>query len=162
MLASMREMSVAEQRYQAVLDVIAEGRTVVEVAGQSRVNRRTVHRWLAKYAAEGLEGVPDRSHRPDRCPHQMPAEIEVMVLELRRTHRCWGARRLVIELVRKGITPLPSESAVYRCLVRAGVIDPVKRQRRKEMWKRCERAGAMGRWTWWAAFCSLTARQPRH
>ncbi len=30
----MREMSVAEQRYQAVLDVIWQGRTVKDVAGQ--------------------------------------------------------------------------------------------------------------------------------
>ena len=71
----------------------------------------------------------------------MPAEIEVLVLELRRAHRYWGARRLALELVRKGVTPAASESAVYRCLLRAGVIDPVKRHRRKEMWKRWERGG---------------------
>jgi transposase InsO family protein len=76
----------------------------------------------------------------------MPAEIEVMVLELRRAHRYWGARRLALELVRKKVTPAPSESAVYRCLVRAGVIDPAKRHRRKEIWKRWERAGPMELW----------------
>ena len=97
-------MSVTEQRYQAVLDVIAEGRAVMEVASQWSVSRRTVHRWLARYEAAGLEGLPDRSHRPERCPHQMPAAIEVMVLELRRAHRYWGARRLALELVRKQVT----------------------------------------------------------
>ncbi len=70
---------MAEQRYQAVLAVIAEGRAVMEAASQWGVSRRTVHRWLARYEAEGLEGLPDRSHRPERCPHQMPAEIEVRV-----------------------------------------------------------------------------------
>ncbi len=139
-------MSVTEQRYQAVLDVIAEGRAVMEVASQWTVSRRTVHRWLARYEAAGLEGLPDRSHRPERCPHQMPAAIEVMVLELRRAHRYWGARRLALELGRKQVTPAPSESAVYRCLVRAGVIDPVKRHRRKEIWKRWERGGPMELW----------------
>jgi transposase InsO family protein len=142
----MREMSVAEQRYQAVLAVISEGRAVMEAASQWGVSRRTVHRWLARYEVDGLEGLPDRSHRPARCPHQMPAEIEVMVLELRRAHRYWGARRLALELVRKKVTPAPSESAVYRCLVRAGVIDPAKRHRRKEIWKRWERAGPMELW----------------
>src|SRR5439155_25348927 len=106
----MREKSVTEQRYDAVLGVISEGRTVMAVASQWGVSRRTVHRWLARYEAEGLEGLPDRSHRPERCHHQMPAAIEVMVLELRRTHRYWGARRLALELVRKGIAPAPSES----------------------------------------------------
>jgi transposase len=112
----MREMSVTEQRYLAVLAVIAEGRAVMEVASQWGVSRGTVHRWLARYEAEGLEGLPDRSHRPRRCPHQMPAEIEVRVLELRRAAPVLGARRLAVELVRKAITPAPSESAVYRCL----------------------------------------------
>src|SRR5712692_7266873 len=81
----MREMSVTEQRYQAVLGVLSEGRAVMEVASQRGVSRRTVHRWLARYEAQGLEGLPDRSHRPARCPHQMPAEIEVRVLELERS-----------------------------------------------------------------------------
>ena len=146
MLARMRDMSVTEQRYQAVLDVIGQGRAVMEVASQWGVSRRTVERWLARYEAQGLEGLSDRSHRPERCPHQMPAAMEVMVLELRRAHRYWGARRLVLELVRKGIMPTPSESAVYRCLLRAGVIDPVKRHRRREMWKRWERGGPMELW----------------
>jgi DNA-binding NarL/FixJ family response regulator len=38
----MREMSVAEQRYQAVLAVIAKGRSVTEVAAQWKVSRQTL------------------------------------------------------------------------------------------------------------------------
>ncbi len=53
----MREMSVTEQRYQAVLGVMAEGRAVMEVASQWGVRRRTVHRWLARNEAKGLEGL---------------------------------------------------------------------------------------------------------
>ena len=142
----MREKSVTEQRYDAVLGVISEGRTVMEVASQWGVSRRTLHRWLARYEADGLEGLPDRSHRPERCPHQMPAEVEVLVLELRRAHRYWGARRLALELARKRVTPAPSKSSVYRCLVRAGVIESDKRHRRKEIWKRWERGGPMELW----------------
>jgi transposase InsO family protein len=142
----MRQMSVTEQRYQAVLAVIGEGRTVSEVALQWRVNRRTVHRWLARYEAGGLEGLGDLSHKPVSGPHQMPAAVEALVLELRRTHRYWGARRLVLELVRRQVEPAPSESAVYRCLLRAGVIEAVARHRRKETWKRWERGEAMELW----------------
>ena len=46
-----------EQRYQAVLAVIGEGRTVTEVAAQWNVSRQTTHAWLAKYEAGGLAGV---------------------------------------------------------------------------------------------------------
>jgi len=71
----MREMSVAEQRYQAVLAVIAEGDTIKGVADRWRVSRQTIHAWLARYEAEGLDGLGDRSHRPVSCPHQMPAPV---------------------------------------------------------------------------------------
>ena len=68
------------------------------MAGKVGVSRQTLHLWLARYEAEGLEGLADRSHRPERCPHQMPAEVEVAVLELRRSRPYWGPRRLVFEL----------------------------------------------------------------
>src|SRR5690242_10711047 len=142
----MREMSVTEQRYKAVQGVLADGRTVGEVAGQWEVSRRTLHRWLSRYEGGGLEALGDGSHRPAHCPHQMPAAIEVVVLEMRRAHPYWGARRIAFELTRKGVQPAPSESAVYRCLVRAGVIDPMTRRRRRETWKRWERGSAMELW----------------
>jgi transposase InsO family protein len=142
----MREMSVIEQRYKAVQGVLAEGRTVGEVASQWEVSPRTLHRWLARYEGAGMKGLDDRSHRPVHCPHQMPAEVEVLVLEMRRAHGYWGARRIAFELARKGVQPAPSESAVYRCLVRAAVIDPMTRRRRRETWKRWERGGPMELW----------------
>jgi transposase InsO family protein len=142
----MRELSVAEQRYRAVLAVIAEGKTVTEVAAEWRVSRQTVHTWLARYEAGGLEALGDRSHRPLACPHQMSPELEAMVLELRRWKPYWGPRSLMSELVRRKVAPLPSESAVYRCLVRAGVVPQLRAGRRVEHWKRWERGGPMELW----------------
>src|SRR5229473_8714771 len=72
----MREMSVTEQRYKAVLAVIGDGRTVSEVCRDWGVSRRTMHRWLARYEGDGLEGLNHRSHRPAHSPHQMPPPVE--------------------------------------------------------------------------------------
>jgi transposase len=84
----MRELSVTEQRYQAILAVIRDGRTVTEVASEWRVSRQTVHTWLSRYEAGGLDELGDRSHRPTSCPHQISGELEAMVLELLgRAHR---------------------------------------------------------------------------
>src|SRR3954471_4604912 len=142
----MREMSVAEQRYQAVLAVIGDGRTIKEVAAQWGVSRQTLHSWLARYEAGGLEGLADRSHRPLSCPHQLPAEVEALALELRRSRPYWGARRLARELAKRGVEPTPSESAVYRALLRAGVVEGRPRRRRREHWKRWERAAPNELW----------------
>jgi transposase len=104
---------VTEQRYKAVLAVIGDGRTVSEVATDWGVSRRTLHRWLARYEGDGLEGLKDRSHRPAQSPHQMPPAVEARVLEMRRSHPYWGARRIAFELARKRVELAPSESAVY-------------------------------------------------
>ena len=142
----MRELSVAEQRYLAVLAVIAEGHPVSSVAQQWGVSRQTLHAWLRRYEASGLEGLAERSHRPVSCPHQMPVVVEAAVLEMRRQHRAWGPRRIVVELVRRGVAPVPSESGVYRALSRAGLIEVGRRPRRRESWKRWERGAAMELW----------------
>ena len=71
------ELGLVEQRYQAVLEVINHASSVTEVAARFGVSRQTMHAWLAKYEAGGLENLGDGSHRPRSCPHQMSAEVEV-------------------------------------------------------------------------------------
>lgn len=137
---------MAEQRYQAVLAVISDGLSISQVAEKVGVSRQTLHSWLARYEAAGLEGLVDRSHRPTSCPHQMPAAVEAALLELRRSRPYWGPRRLVFELAKRRIGPVPSESAAYRALVRAGMIDPRLRDRRSRKWKRWERGAPMELW----------------
>jgi transposase InsO family protein len=105
-----------------------------------------VHVWLARYEAGGVDGLGDRSHRPVSCPHQMDPAVEVVVAELRRSHPSWGPKRLLFELERGGVDPLPSESAVYRALVRLSLIDPAARRPRDRKWKRWERGRPMELW----------------
>ena len=137
---------MAEQRYEAVRAVIADGATVTEVAARFGVARKTVHGWLARYEAEGLVGLADRSHRPRSCPHQMPATVEVALVQLRLAHPSWGPRRLVFELARRGVAPVVSESAAYRALVRLNLVDPAARRPRDRRWRRWERGAPMELW----------------
>ncbi len=66
--------------------------------------------------------------------------------ELRRAHPGWGPRRLVFELAKAQVEPLPSESGVYRALVRLGLIYPDGRQRRDRKWKRWNVVSPMELW----------------
>ena len=82
----------------------------------------------------------------------MAGIVEARILELRRAHPGWGPRRILYELGKSqvagdlGAEAVPSRSAIYRCLVRAGLIDPKARRRRDEHWKRWERGAAMELW----------------
>ena len=88
------ELSVMEQRYQAVLAVVQDGWKVTEVAERLGVSRQSVHSWIVRYEAGGLAALADRSHRPSTCPHQTGAEIEARICEMRREHPGWGPRRI--------------------------------------------------------------------
>src|SRR3954451_3408881 len=117
-------MSIVEQRYQAVLAVLA-GDPVMEVAAKVGVSRQSVHTWLRRYADEGLAGLQDRSRRPDGCAHQAAPEVEALVCEMRRHHPKWGSRRIVFELGRHGCPgEVPSRMTVYRILIRHGLMTP--------------------------------------
>ena len=141
------ELGVVEQRYRAVLEVLEEGAPVVEVARRYGVARQTVHEWLARYANDGgLAGLADRSPRPASCPHQMPAVVEARIVGIRRDHPGWGPSRIRWELERAGVAPLPGRPAVYRALIRHGLIVPGKRKRRREDYRRWERSAAMQLW----------------
>jgi len=154
----VRELSVQEQKYQAVMAVLSDGRSVSEVASRWGVSRQSVHAWLRRYEDGGLAGLEPRSSRPGSCPHQMAGVVEAQVLELRRAHPGWGPRRILYELQQAagrqggGAGPVPSRSAIYRCLVRAGLIDPRSRRRRDEHWKRWERGTPMELWQSLAQF----------
>jgi transposase InsO family protein len=140
------EISKMEQRYEAVLGVVRDGRSVQEVADAFGVTRQSVHNWLRRYEHGGLAALDDGSHRPKTCPHQMAPTAEAMVLELRRLHPTWGPMRLRHELERRGVEPLPSRAGIYRSLVRHGLVVPKAQRKRLPAYKRWERAQPMELW----------------
>ena len=79
------ELSVTEQRYRAVLEVMA-GIPVTEVAGRYGVSRQSVHAWLRRYRDEGPPGLADRSHQVHHHPWQIPAGLESPVRGPRWAH----------------------------------------------------------------------------
>ena len=140
------ELSVVEQRYQAVLAVVQDGWSIVEVAQHLGVCRQTVRNWIVRYEAGGLGSLADRSHRPKQCPHQIDPEIEAEICELRRGHSSWGPRRIEHELRRGGCEPMPSRSSIYRCLKRHGLIELRRRRRGRDEYRRWERERPMQLW----------------
>lgn len=147
-------LSVVEQRLDAVRAVLS-GMEVVEVAARAGVHRATVHRWVARYLAEQIGGLADRSHRPVSSPRQVPQVVEVAVVEMRREHPRWGSRRIRLELLRRPLpwqkedqreVGVPSERTIDRILIRHGLLRQRPRKRPKESFKRFERPGPMQLW----------------
>jgi hypothetical protein len=60
------ELSVVEQRYHAVMEVLSAGAPMVEVAERYGVSRKTVHTWIRRYR-------PERDGRAAHRPLGVPA-----------------------------------------------------------------------------------------
>jgi transposase InsO family protein len=143
--AVLVELSIVEQRYHAVMEVIS-GAPVTEVARRYGVSRQSVHNWLVKYRTSGLEALADHSHRPRFQPRQIDGDVEAVICRLRGAHPRWGPRRLAFELGRAGVSPVPSRSTIYRVLVRRGLVPARRRKRRRQDYKRWQREAPMELW----------------
>ena len=122
-----------------MLAVVQDGWKVTEVAERLGVSRQSVHAWIVRYEQGGLASLADRSHRPASCPHQTDPETQARICELRREHPGWGPRRIEHQLGKAGVAPVPSRSAIYRCLRRHGLIELRLRCRRRDEFRRWER-----------------------
>jgi hypothetical protein len=109
------------------------------------VDRRTLHRWLLRYANDGIGALAEKSSKPDRCPHQLSAVIEARIISMRTMHPGWGPRTILAKL-HKEFDEVPSRSGIYRCLVRQNLIEPKARRRQRKDYKRWERSRSMELW----------------
>ena len=79
-------------------------------------------------------------------PRQLDAGIEALICRMRGLHPRWGPRRLLFELGKAEVTPLPSRSTVYRVLVRHQLVPARRRKRRRQDYKRWQREEPMQLW----------------
>jgi putative transposase len=66
----------------------------------------------------GIHGLTDRSRRPYRYAHQLPFQVENFILNVKREHSSWGARKFRERLIRRfsGI-PVPAKSTIHAACV---------------------------------------------
>ena len=139
------ELGLVDQRHKAVCEVL-DGASVTDVATRNGVSRQTLHRWLRRYASQGMAGLVDQPSRPETCPHQMAPATEARVVEMRRAHPAWGPRTIRTHLAREGVHPLPGRSSIYRTLLRHQLVERSPRKRTRADYKRWERSRSMELW----------------
>ena len=92
--------------------VIEQGWTLAAAAEAAGVSVRTVSKWLARFRAEGRDGLVDRSSAPSSVPGRTPEERVELVAALRRL------RMTAAEIAETLRMPLSTVSAV---LTRVGL-----------------------------------------
>jgi transposase InsO family protein len=107
---------------------IVSGQTLEAAARAAGVCPRTARKWLARFLAEGVEGLQDRSSRPHRLRKPTPQETVERVEALRRQR--WTGKQIAAEL---GISPATVSRILKRLgLNRIAAIEPAEPVRRYE------------------------------
>jgi transposase InsO family protein len=117
----------------AVLGAVREGE-VSAFCREHRISRQTFYKWKRRAQAEGQAGLEERSRRPLRSPARTPMELEERIVRFRKEldddgldHGPWSIRQLLAREVKV----VPSESTIWRILVRRGLVVPEPRKRPK-------------------------------
>ena len=141
---ALQVVSMEELKLGVLLEPGRTGETVAEVCERHGISRASFYRYRRRYLEEGAAGLTPPSRRPRSSPAQIEPALEARIVELRRRHLRWGARRIYAELGRAGIEP-PAVATIHRALRRNHLVAP-QPPRRPKATKRFEREVANDLW----------------
>lgn len=96
-----KERSRVDERVALVAEYMKGEEPMSELARRFGVSRKTAYKWVARYDEEGPGGLTDRSRAPITHPSRVePAVVEALI-QARRSHPHWGARKLLAWLAAK-------------------------------------------------------------
>lgn len=132
-----------------VLKIVAGQLTVTEAAQQYGISRRHLHRLLARYRDEGLDGLEPRARAPLTSPQRTTDRVRDRVLQLRVALTVAGTDAgpvtIAWHLQQEGLRA-PSTSTIRRILHAAGLIVPEPRKRPRGSYIRFEAAQPNETW----------------
>ena len=104
------------------------------------ISRQTYYKWRKRFEREGLDGLRDRSRRPNSIPNATAAEVEDAVVRARKeladAGEFNGPFSIAARLAAEGVTPLPSRATIARILARRGQVRPQPRKRPRSSYRR--------------------------
>lgn len=130
-----KTMDVREQRVRFVVAASREEKPFCQLCQEFGISRPTGYAWLGRYQQNGIEGIRERSRRPQSIPRQTAGELERLVVQYRLRYPDWGARKLRVLLSRAGVGL--TRSTIHRILLRYDLVR--EEDRRTEATRRFER-----------------------
>lgn len=127
-----KENSVMDLKREFVRLVENEMFSISAAARAVGISRKTGHKFLARYRAEGEVGLLERSRSRKHLPYIIPEDLKAQLIALREAHPTWGARKL-LGFIRRASAEnqhLPAVSSVHALLHREGLVRARRRPRR--------------------------------
>jgi transposase-like protein len=106
-------VTVSEQRKNLIRDYADGYYSRTELAGRFGVSRKTLHKWINRFKAEGLKGLEELGRRSHSCPRQTDIRIVADLIALRKASPSKGRKKLPGKLRKlHRFVELPAESTV--------------------------------------------------
>ncbi len=107
--------------------------TMTGLCTRFNISRTTGHKLTKRYIEIGEASFIEKSRAPHSSPYRTRAEIEQVIINLRKQYPNWGARKLKV-LLGKEITEdkIPSETTINAILKRNNLVSNKRRRNPKE------------------------------
>ena len=126
-----KEELLMDQKTQFTSEYLRDSLSFTELCQRYHISRKTGYKWINRYQALGPVGLLDRSRRRHSSPEQTPDSLRKAIIEARRRHPTWGAKKLLELLQRKDPqTSWPSGWTVCEILKREGIVRQKTRRRK--------------------------------
>lgn len=127
-----QEIKPMDQKILFIADYLRGLYSHTELCTRYGISRKTGYKWLARYQQFALEGLVERSRRPQQSPLATPYPIRKAIIELRSKSRVpLGAKKIRALLEQRYPNQaLPSKSTIYNILNAEGLVQPRKRRHR--------------------------------
>lgn len=116
-----RQSDTVSERHQFIVEWQQQEWGMAELCRRFGISRKIGYKWRERFRQGGWAGLEDRSRAPEQHPNQTSAEVEELVLALRRRHPTWGPmklkQRLECDLGRR----MPARSTIGALLQRHGL-----------------------------------------
>ncbi|MEO0799072.1 MAG: IS481 family transposase [Pseudomonadota bacterium] len=127
-----KESSVMAERVRFVARLL-DGEAMSDVCREFGISRKTGYKIFNRYKDHGVDALCDRSRRPWRYANQLPAQVEDLIVRIKREKPNWGARKIREVLVKRlaGDVRVPAKSTVHAVLDRHGMVKRAKTRRNR-------------------------------
>ena len=89
------QTSAMDQKRLFIADYLSRSFTIVELGERYGISRPTAYKWIRRFLQRGYSGLDELPRRPSRCPHRTDDKLVEVILDLRRKHPTWGAKKLL-------------------------------------------------------------------
>jgi transposase InsO family protein len=118
-----KQTDLMTERIKLITEHLSGDYSVSELARRHEVSRKSVYKWLERFAMEGWAGLEDQSRARAHQEHATKPRVEAAILALKARWPDWGAPKLRHKLAQQmGAKRCPAESTVSAILKRHGLV----------------------------------------